>query len=132
MIPPPNTPPFTRFVTVPYQWTKQKLQTAPRPVRLTLGAYLGIAAAHNVFCVYHNAKQELLDFRNNPKYIQIDADLNKIPIKDEWAAVKFGARRMYWTNVVHSFSWPMNVVVDVIPYVVLMLNPNPNPNPKEE
>lgn len=66
---------------------------------------------YNAFGAYIDSKQELLDYRETgEKY------------RNEWEAVKCGARINSWQRFKESIVWPITITQNIIPYIVLQLN----------
>lgn len=89
----------------------------PQPVKYSTYFYLGTLFFYNSIMTYHDSKNKLLDYRNNilPKN-------EKELIKNEWEAVKYGANENLTERFFKSIFWPINIISDIIPLLVLTLN----------
>ena len=95
-------------------------------------AFMGYAMgviSYNVVSIYNNAKNVLTYFRNNQLdkidfiHSQFDKNFLKENVKDEWTAVKYGASYRSLSRLWDSIIWPITILSDAIPALVLKLNP---------
>lgn len=93
----------------------------PKSIKYTTHLYFGTVLTYNAICAYYNSKQKLLDYRND----NLETYL-KDKIKNEWAAVKYGASENTIERFFNSIIWPINIISDIIPSIVLQLNKSNN------
>ena len=76
------------------------------------------------FCVeiWIDAKKKLIQYREN-KLDRCEKDY----ITNEWKAVKYGAYENFIEKIITSIFWPINTIIDFIPFMVLQCNPLPIP-----
>jgi hypothetical protein len=80
---------------------------------LTL-SYVSCSLIYTLAESYKNAKKYLLIYRNQ------DGKLN---FKSEWDAVIYGANIDFYYNFFNSLIWPYNIITQIVPRIVLFLNP---------
>ena len=89
----------------------------PKNTKYLLYFYIGSLFTYNTISTYIDSKNKLLKFRTN----KLDS-YQKINIKNEWDAVKYGASENFLPRLINSILWPINVISNVIPYIVLTFN----------
>ncbi len=87
------------------------------PVKYCSIFYFGSIFLYNCFCSYADAKLYLYNYRTKT--------LNKYELdtlNSEWDAVKYGAQLHCYKRFWDSIIWPIKLINNVIPYIVLTLN----------
>lgn len=84
--------------------------------------YCAIALSYNTIGTYSNSKDYLVKFRTQ----QLTHALERDAIRNDWDAVCFGAQKNAGQRLWDSIIWPVSTIKNVVPAVVLLLNPNPN------
>lgn len=74
---------------------------------------------YNICFMFLDSKQKLIDFRENKL-----SSNDKNYITDEWSAVKYGSTEKIWYRFSESFYWPIQLISNIIPWIVLKLNTN--------
>lgn len=92
----------------------------PIPIQLSIYVYLGILLLYNVIGAWYDAKNKLIQYREH----KLD-NYEKKEIKDEWCAVKYGANYNFTERFFNSIIWPVKTITNIIPFMVLQLNPPP-------
>jgi len=87
---------------------------SPR-TKIFFGVYAGLVFAHNTFTNYNIGKIALLDYRNDNGRT-----------KSEFETVKDAVCEGSFSRLLSSFVFPYTLVSDVMPGVVLYLNPKQN------
>ncbi len=108
----------------------------PQPVRWSSIAYVSCLFGYNLIGSYMNAKNflnkyrsgELAELKKSSQISQLHIDM----IKSDWDAVKFGAKYNAFERLFDSIIWPIRLTEDIIPSIVLALNPAPKTNPGEK
>lgn len=90
----------------------------PKPVKYGTCIYIGSLLTYNLVGTWLDAKDTLIKFRED----KLDR-YGKIRIRDEWEAVKHGANSNFGIRFVNSIIWPVRLISDAIPFLVLKLNP---------
>jgi hypothetical protein len=116
---------FTTTITnITRQWTLM----SPFKRRCIIG-YGVLAGINYVSSTYIDAKVDVLSFRKNPAIWQ---QFNKDAVKyyaqsnldvSEWEVALIGSRKNMDTNVLRSIVFPFVIASDLVPNVVLALNP---------
>ena len=87
------------------------------PTEYYLYAYLIGALNYNCYLSYQNSVNKLIIYR------QLDGNKRTpdemIDIHSEWEAVKVGAKEHFFSNVMYSLYWPLQIITNAIPYIVL-------------
>ena len=83
---------------------------------LSLIYYISILV-YNVAFMYLDSKQKLIDFREDKLSLN-----EKHIITNEWVAVKYGSTEKIWFRFFNSFTWPLQLLANIIPWIVLKLN----------
>jgi hypothetical protein len=94
-----------------------------RPVRWSTIAYISCLFGYNVIGTYVDAKNYLNKYRSGE--INKSKHNEEEDIKSEWDAVKFGAQYNAFKRLYDSIIWPISVAENIIPTIVLALNPPP-------
>jgi len=80
--------------------------------------YIGSLLLYYCIGAWFNAKNKLIQYREN----KLDF-FEKEHIKDEWSAVKYGAYHNFIERIYESLFWPVKIITNIIPFMVLQLNP---------
>lgn len=91
----------------------------PKPIRYTSIAYVGCVFIYNTFSSYADAKKYLHKYRNN-----LLNDYEEKHILSDWDAVKYGAQELWWERFWYSIVWPISVLENIVPSLVLYWNPS--------
>lgn len=97
-------------------------QQLPTPVQFSTCIYMSSFIAYNAGGTWLDAKNKLTQYRNNKL-----TDSEKKNIKDDWTAVKYGANEKFWERFLNSIIWPVKLMSDIIPFLVLQMNPPYSP-----
>jgi hypothetical protein len=92
-----------------------------KPIKITGAIYIVSLLGYNIVSTYSDSKNALLEHR---RCTSRDELALVSQYKNEWEAVKEGARKNMWERFTHSIIWPITTIRDSIPWVVLKLNPN--------
>lgn len=92
----------------------------PRPIQLSTYVYLGSLLLYNAVGAWNDAKNKLIQYRENKL-----KEYEKKNITDEWTAVKYGANENSGERFFNSIIWPVKTITNLIPFMVLQLNPPP-------
>lgn len=92
----------------------------PRPIQLSTYVYVGSLLLYNAVGAWYDAKNKLIQYRKNNL-----TPYEKNNIKDEWSAVKYGANENSAERFFNSIIWPVKTITNLIPFMVLQLNPPP-------
>lgn len=88
----------------------------PVPVKFSSLVYLGVAFGYNFFNAYVDAEQALIKYRNGGYH-------GYKTINSDWDAVKFGASENSIQRLWNSLTWPVSIAENIMPWIVLKLNP---------
>ena len=94
------------------------VQELPPPVKYTSLFYITCVFIYNVIGSYKDSKLYLHNYRQK----QLDKHDSK-EITSDWEAVKYGAKVNFWNRLFDSMIWPVTSLNNIIPIVVLKLNP---------
>lgn len=100
----------------------------PQPVRWSSIAYVSCIFGYNVIGSYASAKDYLKKYRSG----ELANSSYASEIKSDWDAVKFGPKYNAFERLFDSIIWPIRLTEDIIPSIVLALNPAPKTNPGEK
>jgi hypothetical protein len=92
----------------------------PRPIQLSTYVYFGSLLLYNGIGAWYDAKNKLIQYRENKLN-----EYEKNEIKDEWSAVKYGSNSNFSERFFNSIIWPVKTITNLIPFMVLQLNPPP-------
>lgn len=95
------------------------IKEMPRPLRFGSFAYVASIIGYNCFHAYSDSKCYLDKFRQNKLN-----ELERRQIKDDWDAVKYGAKYHSGERLWNSIIWPISIADNIIPWIVLQLNKN--------
>ena len=98
----------------------------PPPVRTSVIIYGYCLLGYNAYGAYVDATIYLKKYREGKlrEFINNDYSFNKI--KNDWDVVKFGAGVHFFERLWDSVIWPVKLITNVVPAIVLLLNPPPN------
>ena len=82
--------------------------------------YITGGIGYNIFGTYVDSKLYLQKYRNGT--------INESSVTNEWEAVTYGAGEHAFCRLWDSIFWPIILVTNIIPLIVLTLNP---PTPKD-
>jgi hypothetical protein len=87
----------------------------PQPIKLSSIVYLSCLLGYNLFGTYNDSKIYLDKYRKG--------ELEKKDLKSDWDAVKYGANYNFLERLFESLIWPVTTINNIIPAIVLALNP---------
>lgn len=93
----------------------------PTPIKLSSYFYIGSLLIYNGIGTYFDAKQKLIAYREDKL-----SENEHFEINDEWTAVKYGANEHFAKRLFDSIIWPVKTITNIIPFIVLQLNPKPS------
>lgn len=93
------------------------IKQIPSPVRFGSIVYFASIIGYNCFHAYSDSKCYLDKFRQN-KLSEQEGRL----IKDDWDAVKYGAKCNSGERFWNSIIWPISIANNIVPWIVLQLN----------
>lgn len=97
----------------------------PSPVRMTTIVYISCLLGYNMFGTYFDSKIYLLKYREGNLH-EIGVNSKQIDdIRNDWDAVKYGATNNALDRLWDSLVWPITSITNIVPAVVLALNPRP-------
>ncbi len=91
-----------------------------KPIRWTTITYISCIFGYNVIGTYDDAKSYLYKYRSGELLNE------KNIINSEWDAVKYGAQYNTFKRLYDSIIWPISIIENIIPTIVLALNPSSN------
>ena len=93
------------------------IKQLPKPVSYCGTIYLACLLGYNGVASYMSAKRHLEMFRGD--------ELNSLKpsINSEWEAVKYGAYVKSGKRLWNSIVWPIKLIDNLVPWLVLTLNP---------
>ncbi len=95
----------------------------PKPVKLSSALYVTCILGYNIYGTYYDSKTCLDKFREG-KLGELGIDnYQKKQIKTDWDAVKYGANYRCLERLWDSIVWPITSITNLVPSIVLMLNP---------
>ena len=104
---------------MPIQPFLTTLQRLPNPVKYSTAIYISCAVGYNAVGTYYDSKAYLQKFRSNL------LEEHEKRIKTDWDAVKYGANAHFWDRFINSWIWPLTTIKNIIPIIVLEMNPPP-------
>jgi hypothetical protein len=100
----------------------------PNPIRLTTIVYLSCLLGYNIVGTYIDSKIYLDKYRTR-RLVELNLSTNEIEcIKSDWDAVKYGANSRALERLWDSIVWPVTTVKNIVPAIVLTMNPPPHRN----
>jgi len=112
---------FKRITNVRETWSNLSMRS-----KILIFGYVFGGSVNMFYNTYNNGKIALLEYRKNPSSIKF----NGLTVTSEWAAVSFGCKRHSFENFLNSLIWPQTIFSNIMPTIVLALNPDPNFNKK--
>lgn len=100
-----------------------KMRCIPSEHGLAVLSYLSGLIAYNVVGAYIDAKDILNKYREGKLEETGMCKFDVVNIKSEWHAVKYGANANSISRFFDSLIWPVSTATDIVPAVVLFLNP---------
>lgn len=79
--------------------------------------YMSIGLLHFAVLTYNDGKTALIMYRND--------NTEKYDPNQEWLAVKFGCRKNLGENLFESFMFPYTIISNLLPSLIMLLNPPP-------
>ncbi len=95
----------------------------PKPVKLSSALYVTCILGYNIYGTYSDSKTYLDKFREGKLEDLGISDYQKNHIKTDWDAVKYGANSRCLERLWDSIVWPITSIKNLVPAIVLMLNP---------
>jgi hypothetical protein len=102
-----------KFTSKHYSILIDKLPIYVLPIYVYITTFL----IYNCVGTWLDAKNQLIKYRENKLDIY-----EKNQIRDEWTAVKYGANINFLGRLFNSLSWPVKIVTNFIPFMVLQFN----------
>ena len=100
-------------------------KSLPKPIQWSTYFYVSSLLIYNGASSYIDGKNALTEYRTqtpfNFKHV--------LTCNNEFEAVKYGSSYNFYNRFLDSVIWPVSITSNIIPYIVLSLNPK-NP-PKE-
>lgn len=96
-------------------WDRLSIRT-----RACIASYLTVLFGHYSYLIYEDGKTRLINYRNTSK---THNDISGL--YSEWDAVKLGCNTRPGLRFVESLVFPYTVVTNLMPRMVLWLNPAP-------
>jgi hypothetical protein len=90
----------------------------PDSVKLSTNIYIGSVIGYNIGKSWIGAKNKLIEYRENKLTYH-----EKENIKSELYAVKYGAEKFLVKTFFESIIWPVIIIPNIIPFMVLLSNP---------
>jgi hypothetical protein len=90
----------------------------PTSLKLTSATYIFGIFGYNCLGSYNESKMYLFNYRN--KCLNEDEEYL---IKNDWDAVKYGAKYKFFDRFINSLIWPVTGINNIIPIIVLKMNP---------
>jgi len=84
-----------------------------KKTNLLIGIYLGGILSHNLFTIYWNGMEKLIDFKENKNKFSSDMD-----------AVINGVQKNWFDNLLLSLFWPIRMPLKIMPILILKMNSN--------
>lgn len=78
---------------------------------MVFGIYLGGMISYNIFTIYSNGSEQLLEYRKT-----------KQTFRNETEAIVTGTQKNLIDNLLLSLFWPIRLPLQIIPIVILNLN----------
>jgi hypothetical protein len=99
------------------------LKSLPR-IKTTAIIYATGLFGYNIFGTYVDSKIILKKYRENNLH---ELGIFRDDIRSDWQAVKYGANYYAINRLWNSIIWPITSITNIIPEIVLLLNPSPPP-----
>lgn len=102
-----------------YNFIKNVSMTNSKTQTILLSSlYFGGILSYNIFTLYSNSIEELIEYRKTKQYFKNDLD-----------AIVSGSQKNWFDNLLLSLFWPIRLPFKLIPIVILYFNSNdPNKN----
>jgi len=84
-----------------------------KKTNLLIGIYLGGILSHNLFTIYWNGMEKLIDFKENKNNFSSDME-----------AVINGVQKNWFDNLLLSLFWPVRMPLKIMPILILKMNSN--------
>ena len=82
-----------------------------RQSSLLLSIYFGGVISYNIFTIYSNGSEQLLEYRKK-----------KETFKTETESIVVGIQKNWFDNLLLSFFWPLRLPMQIVPMLILNLN----------
>jgi len=100
-------------------------KSLPSPVRTSSIVYIYCLLGYNIFGTYVDSKIYLQKYREGNLH-ELGVQSRQIDtIRNDWDAVKYGAKANAINRLWDSLVWPITSITNVVPAIVLLLNPRP-------
>lgn len=93
----------------------------PRPVTLSTIMYISSILGYNIYGTYAESSLYLHKYRENTLHELVGSNIKYI--KNDWYAVNYGAKVNACDRFWNSLIWPIISITDIVPLIVLGLNP---------
>jgi len=88
------------------------LLISTRPNNIFFSLYLGGIITYNIFTIYSNGSEQLLEYRKTHE-----------TFKNETESIIVGIQKKWFDNLLLSIFWPFRLPFQIVPMVILNLNP---------
>jgi len=88
------------------------LLISTRPSNIFFSLYLGGIITYNIFTIYSNGSEQLLEYRKTHE-----------TFKNETESIIVGIQKKWFDNLLLSIFWPFRLPFQIVPMVILNLNP---------
>lgn len=78
---------------------------------LLFGIYFGGVVSYNIFTIYSNGSEQLLEYRKTKQIF-----------KNEIESIISGSQKKWFDNLLLSLFWPIRLPFQIIPILILNLN----------
>ena len=102
-----------------------KFMQLPAPTRITTIMYLSCLLGYNIIGTYADSTTYLNKYRLEQQSLNKKECVGSewSAVKSDWEAVKYGANHHLWERLFASIVWPITTIKNIVPSIVLMLNP---------
>lgn len=102
------------------------LNKLPQPVKISSIVYIGCLICYNTYGTYDDSTIYLNKYREGKltDLIEYDSEINSI--KTDLDAAKYGANINFLERLWYSIVWPIILIQNTVPAIVLGLNPKKN------
>jgi len=107
---------YKQITNMKHTWSN----LSPMTRRFVYG-YLAVGAIDMFYQTYNSGTSELLSFRQKPNHH-----------KNEWEAVKYGCSKDSGERFFSSLFWPTSIYSNIMPHIILRLNPPPTQSISKE
>ena len=82
---------------------------------LLFGIYFGGVVSYNIFTIYSNGSEQLLEYRKTKQIF-----------KNEIESIISGSQKKWFDNLLLSLFWPIRLPFQIVPILILNLNNKTN------